>query len=311
MKLNKISRAIVGALLVAGATGAAAQANNHVQLYGSVNQFITKDQVGSTPSVTRMDSESSRFGLRGSENLGNGLRARFIVETGVRSDDPQAAPTFLGNRESKAGLVTEHFSVDLGRGKHALMTLIDKHNPFLIPYTFGVLDTHNVQGLRTSNTVFLAAKPIKGFNVQYEHGFSEVTGRDPVQVVRADYDSNQFSLGVVKYEDVNNRNKSEMVAGQLRPSKETTLYGMYSRDTTTGQESTGKTVALAQKLTPVLTAMASFGQREGFNANKAVNLGLTYDFSKRTALHARYLDANYVADARDRKQVSLGLSHSF
>lgn len=311
MTLSKISRAILGALFVAGAATASAQANSNVQIYGTLNQFITSDKTGSAPSVTRMDSESSRFGLRGSENLGGGLRARFIIETGIRSDDPPAASTFLGNRESKLGLANDVASIDLGRGKHALMTLIDKNNPFLIPYTFAVLGTHNVQGLRTSNTVFLAAKPIKGVTVQYEHGFSEVNGRDPIQTVRADYDGNRFSLGVVSFEDRNNRNKSEMVAGHVRPTNETTVYGMYSRDTTTGQASTGKTVAVAQKLTPSLTAMASLGQREGFNANKAVNLGVTYDFSKRTALHVRYLDENYATNTKDHKQVSLGLSHVF
>lgn len=307
----KQSSKLLSALVAALVFGTAQAQQAPVQIYGSVNQFITNDQTGSAPSVNRMDSESSRFGLRGSENLGNGLRARFIVETGIRSDDPLAASTFLGNRESKVGLANDVFSLDLGRGKHALMTLIDKHNPFLIPYTFSVLGTHNVQGLRTSNTAFLAAKPVAGVSVQYEHGFSEVTGKDPVQTLRADFDGKQFSVGVVKYEDVNNRNKSEMVAGQLRPTNNTTLYGMYSQDTTTGQDSTGKTVAVAQKLTPVLTAMAGFGQREGFNANKATNLGLTYDLSKRTAVHARYLNENYVTDAKDHKQFSLGLSHTF
>src|SRR4051794_35962817 len=81
------------ALAVAGACAlpVAAQAQTaNVTLYGRVHldmEFVSGKQAnGSNPHVFRLSSNSSRFGIRGTESLGGGLNAIFQLESSVSWD---------------------------------------------------------------------------------------------------------------------------------------------------------------------------------------------------------------------------------
>ena len=91
MYLKKTSFAIgIGALSMA------AHAQTNVQLYGLVDagvEYVNKVRVGDvgspTESIVRVQSgsaQSSRFGLRGREDLGSGLTAIFALESGIAID---------------------------------------------------------------------------------------------------------------------------------------------------------------------------------------------------------------------------------
>ncbi len=97
------------ALAVAGAFAAplAVQAQTaNVTLYGRVNldlEFIKGEQAdGSNPTVNRVSSNSSRFGMRGTESLGGGLNAIFQIENGSVAADTGGGN--LGGRETFVGL---------------------------------------------------------------------------------------------------------------------------------------------------------------------------------------------------------------
>ena len=81
------------AVAVAGLLGAplAAQAQTaNVTLYGRLNidfELVNGRQAdGSNPTVTRLSSNSSRFGVRGTESLGGGLNAIFQIESNINGD---------------------------------------------------------------------------------------------------------------------------------------------------------------------------------------------------------------------------------
>ncbi len=90
------------ALAAMGAFAGAAQAQSSVTLYGVVDANIEYvNNVGVVPtaangfnrgpahSVARMDPgglSGSRWGLRGTEDLGGGLKALFVLESGFSSD---------------------------------------------------------------------------------------------------------------------------------------------------------------------------------------------------------------------------------
>src|SRR5216117_1039219 len=99
------------ALAVAGAFALplAAQAQTaNVTLYGRLNmdlEFVKGQQNdGSNPTVNRVSSNSSRFGMRGTESLGGGLNAIFQIEQNVSGDTGNAASSSLGSRETFVGL---------------------------------------------------------------------------------------------------------------------------------------------------------------------------------------------------------------
>jgi len=95
------------ALAVMAAAGAAS-AQSSVQLYGIVDIWFgsVKDGVGAQ-SETKLDAggvNGNRFGLKGSEDLGGGLKANFQLEQGFNMDDGSAVASTAFNRQAWVGL---------------------------------------------------------------------------------------------------------------------------------------------------------------------------------------------------------------
>jgi predicted porin len=122
------------ALAVAGAFALplAAQAQTaNVTLYGRLNmdlEFVNGKQAdGSNPTVNRVSSNSSRFGMRGTESLGGGLNAIFQIESNVSGDTGNAASSGLASRETFVGLQGSWGKGTIGK---FLMPLDDLHPIF-------------------------------------------------------------------------------------------------------------------------------------------------------------------------------------
>jgi predicted porin len=58
----------------------------------------------SNPTVNRVSSNSSRFGMRGTESLGGGLNAVFQIESNVSGDSANSSGSGLASRETFVGL---------------------------------------------------------------------------------------------------------------------------------------------------------------------------------------------------------------
>src|SRR5258708_25249609 len=89
------------------ATHACAQFSN-VRLYGNLNldfELVNGRQPdGTNPTVNRVSSNSSRFGMRGVEYLGAGNAAIFQIESNVQADTGNAASSGLASRETFVGV---------------------------------------------------------------------------------------------------------------------------------------------------------------------------------------------------------------
>jgi predicted porin len=104
MKLKRITLATLAAL----AAPAAALAQSNVQIYGTLNaDFESVKATGSAgtnfPSRNRVTSNSSNLGFRGTEDLGQGLRAFFQIESAVNLDNGTQSG-FWASRNSGVGL---------------------------------------------------------------------------------------------------------------------------------------------------------------------------------------------------------------
>jgi predicted porin len=104
------------ALIAATPLFAAAQTN--VQLYGIVDAAISSQDTGGPEGrqtvINSGNQSSSRFGFRGSEDLGNGLKAVFNLEAGT-SIDTGAGDSALFGRRAVVGLEGDFGAVTLGR----------------------------------------------------------------------------------------------------------------------------------------------------------------------------------------------------
>ena len=98
--MTKMTRIALAALAVMGATTAMAQSS--VTLYGRINTTVEHQKLGDQ-STTGLVNNSSRWGMRGSEDLGGGLKAGFVLESGFNSATGAAASTFFG-RQSEVNL---------------------------------------------------------------------------------------------------------------------------------------------------------------------------------------------------------------
>lgn len=107
--------------VAAMALSGAAMAQSSVTVYGRLDLSVgaAKDgDIGSAAAqrVNKMfanNMSTSRIGFRGTEDLGGGLSALFIVETGFSPDAPST--TFLGDRAAVVGLSGGFGTVKLGR----------------------------------------------------------------------------------------------------------------------------------------------------------------------------------------------------
>jgi predicted porin len=102
--MNKKLVAVAVAGLLAAPLAQAQTAN--VTLYGRANMnmaFVNGAKPdGTNPNIFRVDSNSSRFGIRGTESLGGGLNAIFQIENG--SINMSSTGGVLGGRDTFLGL---------------------------------------------------------------------------------------------------------------------------------------------------------------------------------------------------------------
>jgi predicted porin len=134
----------------------------NVSLYGNLNldvELVNGAQSdGSNPSIVRVSSNSSRFGLRGHEYLGRGQIAIFQLESSVLGDTGGSA---LASRETYVGLQGDWGTMKLGS--------------FLTPYD----DIHTIFGntpTLTTSILSTAALWAQGALTKTEGGFDARLG---------------------------------------------------------------------------------------------------------------------------------------
>lgn len=299
------------AALAATTFGVSAQAQDSLQIYGKVRVFGENVKVEGSSADNMLTSDKSRIGIRGTESLGNGLTASFVLETGVDWDAPNG--TKLGDRAALVGLSNSFGGVMIGREKHSVSWTVDKFNPFGDSVFGSARNIHAIQGSRVENAVFLHASPVKGVKLNVQHVLDEVGGKSAT-AGGVDFTYGALAATVSKFDDkVNNESTVVGVRYDLAPQG-TTVFAMLSDDKVAGVDSKGKSIGVSQKLSPVLTAQAMYGEKENAAGKvdmKATNLGLTYALSKRTGVHARYIKEDSATAGLDATKFAVGLEHNF
>jgi len=166
------------ALAVSGAfalpLAAEAQTGAQVTLYGRANmdlEFVKASGAGaadgSTTTVTRVSSNSSRFGLRGTEALGGGLTAFFQVENSVNWDGNGAGnANTIANRETFVGLQGSYGQIWLGRS----LSPYDDTTPIWAsgPYNYNT-GLFNNSSLWANNSNAIGGEAIAGYDDRYSN----------------------------------------------------------------------------------------------------------------------------------------------
>ncbi len=177
-------RPLTAALIAAGAFAAHAQTtppSSSVNLYGLIDVGVEHvSKVNGVGGITRMPSNTSslpsRLGFRGTEDLGDGLKANFVLEMGFAPDTGASGQGGrLFGRQANVGLAGSWGSVTVGRQYSTLFWSIqdsDVIGPAL--YAIGSLDSY-IPNSRADNSIGYRGT-FSGFTVGAEYSL----GRDTV-----------------------------------------------------------------------------------------------------------------------------------
>lgn len=190
---NWMKRSFAAVIIACSAALApAAQAQiDQVHLYGSLNldlEFVSgKQPDGSNTTVNRVSSNTSRFGIRGSEYLGAGQVALFQLESPVQADTGNSPETGIASRESFVGLQGDWGTLKLGK----FLTPYDDILPIFgnVPtLTTSILSTaavwaqgplSKIQGgfdARLGNSVRYETPPLDGFSGELQYSTRDSSG---------------------------------------------------------------------------------------------------------------------------------------
>jgi len=152
-----------GIKLICAAAAAACSggvfAQTTVTLYGVVDAGIeyANHQPGGGHDVVRMTTgnvSGSRWGLRGTEDLGGGLKALFLLESGFETDTGKSAQGGrLFGRSAYVGLQSRWGSVLLGRQNNSLFDIAGDFDPIALDPRYSVLVQDVQLASRADNTV--------------------------------------------------------------------------------------------------------------------------------------------------------------
>ncbi|HEY1611811.1 MAG TPA: porin, partial [Paraburkholderia sp.] len=173
-------------LLAAGTLSGVAHAQNSVTLYGVVDAgILVNSNVGGKQQYSMSQGNSSRWGLKGAEDLGDGLHAIFNIESGfTTATGSMAQGGLLFGRRAIVGLSSDRWGTLTGGRQFSTTT------DFVGPFASGAdwaasgaaLGTHtsdidNLDGAnRIQNSVKYVSPIVNGFQAGALYSFGGVAG---------------------------------------------------------------------------------------------------------------------------------------
>jgi GBP family porin len=167
---------------------ASALAQTSVTVYGIVDAGLVSEHGGVGGSVNKLTSgvgSISRLGFKGTEDLGGGMSALFVLETGLKLDTgEQDVAGSIFNRQAFVGLKNAFGTFTLGRQYTPYYTtLVNVADPFGGGYAGTAKNLFPTVGnnTRTSNTLMLASPVIAGFSGEVSYALGEQAGSNKNQ----------------------------------------------------------------------------------------------------------------------------------
>ena len=215
-------------LAVAGLVSSGAfAAENNVTLYGIVDVGLVHDSgsingSAATGSSTRLDSgvsQGSRIGLKGTEDLGGGLKTSFLAETGFCADNNTtgycsggtAGPGVNGksvnsglyggnfmSRQAWLNLSGDFGTLSAGRQYTPGWGLTASFDPFGAGTAGQINNLFNASLYRANNSVAYVTPNMGGFSAVYAHAFGEITNNSKAvsgDTIGANYANGPLAVG--------------------------------------------------------------------------------------------------------------------
>ncbi|MGN7984957.1 porin [Burkholderia sp. 22313] len=195
------------ALLALGAFAGAAHAQSSVTLYGIIDEGLLFNNNAGGKHLYSMASgvmQGSRFGMRGTEDLGNGLKAIFVLENGFDVNSGKLGQgSLMFGRQAYVGLSSQAGTVTLGRQYDSVVDFVgpleagDQWGGYIAAHP-GDLDNFN-NAYRVNNAIKYTSPTYAGFSFGGLYSLGGIAGqfaRNQVWSLGAGYNNGPLVLGV-------------------------------------------------------------------------------------------------------------------
>lgn len=323
------------ALAVLAASGAA-MAQSNVQLYGIVDLWtggLKSSETSANPTrVTKLDSgglSSSRWGLKGTEDLGGGLKAGFQLEQGFKADTGAANGGF--DRVAALSLSGGFGTVSLGNQWTAFDDVLGASNSVFdsaLSPTQGVWLVPNLYADSPNNTFKYTSPNFGGFTFAATYSLDEdKTKKNDIYDISLSYATGPLAVNFA-YQVQNDTTDAKLTtlngSYDFGAAKLLASYGQYKKGADDANEyQIGVDVPLSSNL--IVSAGYAHSKRDAAlsslsgtfygRTNKGFGVGLAYMMSKRTTVYAGVSSAKGEnaagVDVSKRQLYAVGLKHTF
>ena len=349
MKNSSMKKSLI-ALAVLAASGAA-MAQSSVTLYGVVDAFLGSNKlevngVGQRQTIADTSGvNGSRWGLKGSEDLGDGLQAIFQLESGFSLDSGASGQGgLLFGRQAFVGLKGGFGTVSLGRQYSAYDALHSASTHNYDAFTFNAATgTAGGRGIgvsanglseytgRVNNSIAYQSPNFSGFSGAVVYGFGEnknaAAGQDATDSASLNikYVSGPFLVGYAYQEE-----KQPVVAGAQDKKKYNLVGGAYDFNivklSAFYNQAKSSTFKDKEYSVGVVVPLGAAAVSAGYVHSRSEGLGVertgkgysilgTYAVSKRTGLYAGAQSTKaFVLNSVDETKSTvygLGVRHTF
>jgi len=343
MKTKNILRVVsTGVVLGVLTTPILVQAQSRVEVYGLIGLYAGSTERSGVAAPTIQEGQggmtTSYIGFRGTEDMGNGLKAIFQLEnffqpdtgaSGRSSTDPVAF-----SRNAWVGLSGNFGKFTVGRHTNQYYVAMSEVNPFqgstafspLVLQSFVANYGATIQGDTVwDNTIQYSSPEISGFTANIQHSFGEVAGSDSIanNGLHVRYDQGPFSTTfaaqrVKLVSDVPSAAQNSILAGasydlglvKIFASAQTTQRDVSEVQSKTYQlgGSVPVTVMSSILLSWATTTIAQPHKND--TTRNTAALGYDYFLSKRTDIYCTYLYDKLTANSVGNSYV-VGMRHTF
>jgi predicted porin len=320
----------------------AAMAQSNVQVYGVLDAAVAKEDTGapngSRTVVNSGNQSSNRFGFKGTEDLGNGLKAVFNIEGGL-AVDTGAGDSALFGRRAVVGLSGGFGSILLGREYTPIADVAKETDVFGQGFYGSNLNSFGSGRLtrRISNSVNYKSNSMAGFKVGAAYSAGETSTGPSADLMgfSAEYAGGGFYVGAGYhvFERLAAGDDKEMIFGAGYKTGAFEIKANYMAANPTGANNKFEQVNLGAAFTMdahKFFANVQANELENGAEGKGIAIAYSYSLSKRTNVYASYATLSNnatgvfginaastsvappaTAPGADPKALSLGVRHSF
>ena len=320
----------------------AASAQSSVTVYGVMDAAIAKEDTGAAGGkrtvVNSGNQSSSRLGFKGTEDIGNGLKAVFNIEAGVALDTGAADAALFGRR-AVVGLAGDFGSIMVGREYTPIADVAKETDVFGQGFYGSNLNAFGSGRLtrRISNSVNYKSNAMGGFKVgaAYSAGEASTGPSGTLKGIMADYNGGGFYVGAGyhTFERLVSGNDKELIVGAGFKTGAFEVKGNYMEADPTGVNNQFEQINLGAAYTMdahKFFANYQTNELESGAKGHAVSIAYAYSLSKRTNVYASYAQLSNNAKGvfgltsagtnvtppaaspgSDPKALSLGIRHTF